>query len=184
MENQEIIEKLMNKAKINYEDAKDALENSNWDILDAILYLEVKGKVNGPSISTFYTNDNIENHNEENKISIYNKKEYKNKSGRSNEFQGVFEAICKSIDTCNNIFLEITKGGRIFLRIPMTVLILLLLFTFWIVIPLFIVGLFFDIEFYVSTNRVNTDKVNKILKDILLIVRKLKEEIKKGFNHG
>ena len=58
------------------------------------------------------------------------------------------------------------------------------MFTFWIVIPLVIVGLFFDIEFSVASKRVNTDKANKIFKEISLVVKKIKEEIKKGFNHG
>ena len=56
-ENIKLIEKLKDKANISYEDAKEALENSDWDILDAVIYLEKKGKVKRPSISAFYTND-------------------------------------------------------------------------------------------------------------------------------
>ena len=71
------------------------------------------------------------------------------------------------------------KTTRLFL-----LLILLLLFAFWIGIPLFIIGLFFNIEFSVSAKRVNTDKANEVLKKISMGVKKIKEEIKKGFNHG
>ena len=70
-----------------------------------------------------------------------------------------------------------------FLKIPMTVLILLLIFIFWIVIPLFIIGLFFGIEFSVSAKRVNTDKANKVFKEISLEFKKVKEELKKGFKN-
>lgn len=184
MENLKLIEKLKDKANISYEDAKKVLENNNWDILDAMLYLERIGKVKKPSISTFYTNENKESYSEDYIVPSKDKKEEKKKSRKVNNFEGVFEAVCKAIDTCNNIFFEITKEGRMFLKIPITVLILLLLFTFWIVIPLFIVGLFFDIEFSVSAKRVNTDKANKVFKEISVGVKKIKEGIKKGFNHG
>lgn len=184
MENLKLIEKLKEKANISYEDAESALEKNNWDILDAMLYLERIGKIKKPSISTFYTNENKESYSEDYKVSSRNKKGENNKSRKDNNFEGVFEAVCKAIDTCNNIFFEIKKEGRVFLKLPITVLILLLLFTFWMVIPLFIVGLFFNIEFSVSAKRVNTDKANKVLKEISMGVKKIKEEIKKGFNHG
>lgn len=184
MENIKLIEKLRDKAGISYEEAKEVLENNNWDILDAMIYLEKKGKIERPSISTFYTNQNKDTYNNDYSISIDNIKEEKKNSRKINGFEGIFEVVCKAIDTCNNIFFEISKEGKMFLKIPVTVLILLLMFTFWIVIPLVIVGLFFDIEFSVSSKRVNTDKVNKIIKEISLIVKKVKKEIKKGFNHG
>ncbi len=184
MENLKLIEKLKDKANISYEEAKEILENNNWDILEAIIYLEGTGKIKGPSISTFYTNENKDTFSNDYNIAIYNKKEEKNKSRKFNDFNGIFEAVCNAIDTCNNIFLEIRKEGRVFLKLPMTVLILLLLFAFWIGIPLFIIGLFFNIEFSVSAKRVNTDKANEVLKKISMGVKKIKEEIKKGFNHG
>lgn len=184
MEDFKLIEKLKEKANISYEDAKKALEDNDWDILDAMLYLERKEKIKKPSMSTFYTNENKESYSDDYSIAIYDNKEEKKNSRKFNGFEGIFEAICRVIDTCNNIFLEISKEEKMFLKIPVTVLILLLMFTFWIVIPLFIVGLFFDIEFSISSKRVNTDKVNKIIKEISLIVKKVKEEIKKGFNHG
>ena len=180
-ENIKLIEKLKDKANISYEDAKEALENSDWDILDAMIYLEKKGKIKRPSTSTFYTNDNKDSYSNNYSLISNNKKEDKSKENKG--FHGIFEAICKAIDTCNNIFFEISKEGNMFLKIPMTVLILLLIFTFWIVIPLFIIGLFFGIEFSVSAKRVSTDKANKVFKEISLEFKKVKEELKKGFKN-
>ena len=45
MDNFEKVEKLREKANVTYEEAKTALENSNWDMLDAMIYLEKNGKV-------------------------------------------------------------------------------------------------------------------------------------------
>ncbi len=180
-ENLKLIEKLKDKANISYEEAKEALENSDWDILDAVIYLEKKGKVKRPSISAFYTNDSKDSYSDNYNLISNNKKE--DKSSENKGFHGIFEAICKAIDTCNNIFFEISKEGNMFLKIPITVLILLLLFTFGIVIPLFIIGLFFGIEFSVSAKMVNTDKVNKIFKKMSLGVKRVKEELKGRGKH-
>lgn len=174
MDELKLIDKLRKKANISYEEAKIALENNNWDILEALLYLEENGSVEKPFVSIFYTNElRYSGAIQEVKKS----KEYNYKA--SNGFQGIFEAICKFIDTCNNIFLEIKKREYVFLRIPITVVILLSFFMFWIIIPLIIIGLIFDIEFYVYANNVNADKINKVLNEISRYSRDIKEKIKR-----
>ena len=45
MTNYEMVELLRSKANVTYEEAKAALEESNWDILDAMVLLERQGKV-------------------------------------------------------------------------------------------------------------------------------------------
>ena len=57
MEKVEMVEKLRSKTNISYEEAKDTLENTNWDILDAVVYLERIGKIKKPSVSTYFTNE-------------------------------------------------------------------------------------------------------------------------------
>ena len=57
MENHKLVDKLKNETNISYEEAKIVLERSNWDILDAFIYLEENGKVQKPSVSIFYTNE-------------------------------------------------------------------------------------------------------------------------------
>ena len=44
MENNEMIEKLIEKTGVSYEEAKAVLEEKNYDILDAVLELERHGK--------------------------------------------------------------------------------------------------------------------------------------------
>ena len=45
MTNFEMVETLRDKANVTYEEARDALEKSNWDLLDAMLLLEKEGRV-------------------------------------------------------------------------------------------------------------------------------------------
>ena len=47
MDNLEKVEKLREKTGVSYEEAKAALEATNYDVLDAIIYLEKNGKVKG-----------------------------------------------------------------------------------------------------------------------------------------
>ncbi|AMN32448.1 MULTISPECIES: UBA domain-containing protein [Clostridium] len=174
MEKLKLVDKLKNKANISYEEAKDVLEKSNWDMLEAMLYLEAHGKVQKPSISIFYTNESKESYNENGEEVNLKKDTNENNFENKNSFEGVFEAICKAIDTCNNIFIEIIRNSRVILKIPFTVLIVLLFFAFWIVIPLMIIGLFFNMEFLVSSKKIDVDKINKVFKETSKVVKDVK----------
>ncbi|APQ73917.1 ubiquitin [Clostridium botulinum] len=179
MDKLKLVDKLREKANVSYEEAKTALENSDWDMLDAVLYLEENEKVKRPSVNIFYTNEaRYSDKSEE------SGKNEENKYEKSNKFQGVFEVICKYIDTCNNIFLEIKKKDKMFVKIPLTVIIIFSFFAFWMIIPLMITSLFFDIELYIYSKRVDTDKANKILQSISNHVKIIKEKFKKADKNG
>ncbi|MDE6420210.1 MAG: UBA/TS-N domain protein, partial [Lachnospiraceae bacterium] len=55
MENYEKVEKLRERANVSYEEAKEALENNNWDILDAMIALEKSGKTKGTGQAGYST---------------------------------------------------------------------------------------------------------------------------------
>lgn len=180
MENHNLIDKLKNETNISYEEAKNALEKSNWDILDAFVYLEEKGEIQKPSVSIFYTNEYTENKKYSEVTINKNQENNYNNRKKGNTFEGIFVKVCKMIDICNNIFFEIKKENKTFLRMPITVVILLLLFAFWLAIPLFIVGLFFDIEFSLSGNRGEISKINHILKVMSENIKKVKDKSHKN----
>ncbi len=53
MDHYEMVEALRTKANVTYDEAKVALEASDWDMLDALVLLEGEGKVNGaPGFTT------------------------------------------------------------------------------------------------------------------------------------
>lgn len=180
VDNLKLVEKLREKTGITYEDAKRVLEINNWDILDAILYLEKLGKINGPSVSIFYTNEYKENYDEKSTGSNFEevKKDSNYKSNKT--FEGIFEVICKAIDNCNNIFIQIKGKNNFFLKLPLTVVIVFLIFGFGILIPFVVIGLFLDIEFSVESKKINTDKINDILSKISKEVQKIKGKGKVG----
>lgn len=184
MENVNLVEKLRNKTNVSYEEAKMALELCNWDILDAIVYLERLGRIERPLTSEYFTNEyKKEDYSESSEPvdNIYKEKHYHKKDHRkSNSFEGFFEVVCNTIDRCNNIFLEIKREGRMVIRLPLTVMILLLMFSMWITIPLAIVALFFDIEFSLSGRNIESSKINEFFDYLSNSANKIKNNFKKG----
>ena len=180
MDRLNLVEKLRTKTGITYEDAKMVLGINNWDILDAILDLERQGKIKGPSVSIFYTNEYNENYEEENTQSNFEEVKKDSNYKSNSTFEGIFEVICKAIDICNNIFIEIKGKNNFFLKFPLTVVIVFLIFGFWLLIPVAVIGLFLDVEFFVESKKINTDKVNDILSKISKEVQNIKSKGKGG----
>ena len=55
MDHFEMVEKLRQKAQVSYEDAKSALEACDWDLLDALVYLEQQGKLQNEQKASYST---------------------------------------------------------------------------------------------------------------------------------
>ena len=53
------VEKLRARAGVSYEDAREALDNSDDDMLDALIWLEKNGKVEQPRVSRYSTDEDI-----------------------------------------------------------------------------------------------------------------------------
>lgn len=182
MDKLKIVDKLREKADISYEEAKEALENSDWDILEAMLYLEGRGKVKKPDVSEFCTNDCRDGYSAQDGGAVIKVEEFKDNNNHrgSNDFHGIFELICKIIDTGNNIFLEVRRKGNFIFKLPLTVIAVLLFFTFGGTIPLMIIGLFFEIEFTIVSKRFDADliaKVNKLFKQLSVGAIDIKDKI-------
>ena len=175
MEKNEMVEKLKIKANISYEDAKIALEQVNWDILDAIVYLERSGKIEKPSVSTYFTNK-YEEAPKENFNQIIESKERKKEKFSEN----FFETICRIIDKGNRILFVIKKNNKVLLKLPITIIILLILFTFSTILLLLIIGLFFEMEFSLEGYNMENSEINKYLKSISKYVKKIKNDFKRN----
>jgi hypothetical protein len=146
----EQVEKLREKANVSYDEAKEALDATNGDMLEAIIYLEKKGKVNAPAGGGYYSSEKPTNEN----TPSYNERHWENhnrsySSGESfTSLMKKFGLFClKIIRKGNSNSFEVCKGGESKASIPVTVLVLLLIFAFWVIIPLIIVGLFFDLRY-------------------------------------
>ena len=170
MDNFEKVEKLRERAAVSYEEAKEALEASNWDILDAMVLLEKQGKTDGPRKSSYSTDyDQQEEYTPVTKT-VYDEKREKGRAARS--IKGLFKdfiRICKENSFC------VTRKGKEILRVPVSVLILLLIFFWKLVLPVLLVGLFLGFQ-YSFDGKDELKKANELMNSAGNMAEQLKKE--------
>lgn len=150
MDHFEMVEKLRTKANVSYEEAKAALEKSDWDMLDALVLLESEGKVKGGPQAKEYTTQE--------------KKEYtwsaKNGSDVrvtvSDTLRKLFSWIKKMFQKGNSNQFVINRKGEELIAMPITVLALLMI-CFWpFSLVVLFVGLFLGARYSFRGPDINT----------------------------
>jgi hypothetical protein len=176
----EQVEKLREKANVSYDEAKEALDATNGDLLEAIIYLEKKGKVNAPAGGGYYSSEKPKTESTVN----YNEPHWENHSKNYNSGESFsslmkkFGLFCLKIIRKGNInSFEVRKGGESKASIPVTVLVLLLIFAFWVIIPLIIVGLFFDLRYRFVGPDFTGDTVNHAMDNAANAAENIKNSI-------
>ena len=179
MDNFEKVEKLRERANVSYEDAKQALENNNWDILDAVIYLEKEGKIKSNKGADFTTE--TENTCFEKKIELEEEK-----CVGFGELMKKFGKWCKKwIDKANRNDFRVEQKGKELLKIPVTLLVIFLLFAFWVVLPLLVTGLFFDMRYsFVGPDVRSIDiDLNKAMDSAATAAETIKNEVNNASNN-
>lgn len=147
----EQVEKLRERANVTYDEAKAALDASNGDILDAMIYLERKGMVLVPEGGGYYSSDGSTTSDDDEASYADDAASNAGKSASGQTFGDLvkrfFKFCAKMIHKGNINAFEIIKGDECKGTVPITVLVLLIVFAFWITLPLIIIGLFFGLHY-------------------------------------
>ena len=179
-ENLELVEKLVEKTGLSYTEAKIALEKADWDILEALISLEAQGKTVG---SARYSTKSEGSADREEHSESAGKKE-KGKSAAGEEFKknsvSFFKWLGMVFDKGNTNSIEMYRNGERKVGMPVTVFVLLLLFGFWFIIPLMIVGLFFGCRYRFSGPDLGKDSVNEAMGKATDYADSIKQEFKNG----
>lgn len=161
MEDWKKVEELRVKANVSYEDARQAMEACNFDMLDAMKYLEKQGKVNEGSTASYTTASGTDTSQEFEQA----QKSYEDSCQRTT----LGTVIDKILKWCLHIFKKsvevdfcITKNGREVLKVPVLVLILAFFISFGLVAILLIVGLFNDCKYTFQGVNATTIDINQI----------------------
>jgi len=172
-------EKLREKTGVSYTEAKEALEHSNGDILDALIYLEKQGKAAPPPGGGFFKG-----------VSVPNEYQQSYDSGRRDPERngGSFSDLMKRLGRFlllllhkgNTNYLEARKGGEHIFSCPVTVLVLLFIFFFWVTLPLLVISLFFGIRYRFSGQDLGRDSVNTVMNSASDIA----DDVKKSFTEN
>ena len=173
MDHFEMVEKLRQAANVSYEEAKDALEKSNWDLLDAMVSLEKNGKIRKDAgyQEEFKTKTEEESNKEDREARTARQKEAVN---------GFFQGIGRFIQAGNEIFLDIRYKGEPLVSLPLTVIVLLAILISPILPMILIIAfisLFFNVRYTLTDRRKEADK-HKSVSEIF----KAKEDHKEDEN--
>jgi len=168
-----MIKILMKKANISHEEAEAVLEKCDWDLLDAVVYLEKMGKIESNATTAI----------------IEVKEDYSNKESNNEDKTGgigeiigrIFRFIGKVIKKGNENYFEIRKENEKTIKVSLTVSVLLLVFLFWAVGIFLIVGLFFGYRYSLSGPNVKCDGVNDVLEKVSESADNIKKDFKEGY---
>ena len=169
----EQVEKLRERANVSYNEAKEALDAANGDLLEAMIYLEKMGKIKEPAGGGYYSSE---------KSGTAEKNENtQNNPPKGDSFSDLikkFGRFCaKLIHKGNTNTFIITKNGENKASFPVTVLVLLLVFAFWITLPLLIIGLFFNYRYRFVGPDLGNEKVNGVMDSAANAADNLKKSV-------
>lgn len=179
----EQVEKLCTMANISYEEAKAALEAANGDLLEAIIYLEKQGKISAPTGNGYYSSEKIfdasaETYNEN------SQEKHHYHHHHCHDGKTFFSVLKKAGRFCLKMIrkgnlnsFEVLKGEESKACFPVTVLGLLLIFAFWVTIPLIIIGLFFGLRYRFVGPDFRNNTVNEAMNNAADAAENLKKSI-------
>ena len=176
----EKVEKLREKANVSFAEAKEALDNSGGDILEALIHLEESGKVVAPAGGGYFSGAGLPSHIESTGTGNKGNKGANGGSGESfTDLMKRFGAFClKMFNKGLSNYLDATKGEQHLFSCPVLILILLVLCFPWITIPLFIISLFCGFRYRFSGTDLGRDSVNSVMDSASNVV----DDVKKSFS--
>lgn len=148
------------KTGVTFEEARAALEASGYDALDAIVWLERRGKTARQTASYTTSGSAADAQAQEEMSRAQSDFEASTKpSGFSVAFgrfmDGVKRVLRRSVEIS---FVVSRRGARLF-SVPLLLFIILAVFAFWVVIPLIIIGLFCEFRY-------SFDGIGKVTVDV------------------
>ena len=173
MDELEKVEKLRERSNVSYEEAKQALNEANGDMLDAMIILENKGMINSGENNTHSTNYE-EQTNIVNVQDTIDDQEEKNSRTICQKLKHLFRLV---LDKCRVNRLVVERNNRTLISVPLWVFVVAAIAAFWTVGILLIVGLFFGCRYSVQ----GPDDLS-IVNDVMDKAGDMADKVKEEFN--
>ena len=180
----EKVEKLREKADVSFAEAKDALDNSGGDILDALIFLENQGKATVPAGGGFFSGAGT--YTEEQQYSAGAERCRPERRGETFfTMLKRFGRFClKMLNKGNTNFLDAIKSDALMFSCPVTAVVALVLFFPMITIPLFILSLFFGFRYHFRGEDLGRDSVNAVMDGASNVVNDVKNSFVENANRS
>lgn len=179
MENFEKVEKLVDKTGVSYEEAKAALEQSDWDLLDAMILLEKGGKTAAPQQSSYSTQYEEQAQYVSVATQVENDRRSYEKDEQRRERRERFKTTVKRFTHfLSTNYLLIKRDGELVVKLPLWAVILIFVVAWHISIIGVIVSLFFGVT-YSFKGEADMTAANKVMGKASSAAEKVKEEYNK-----
>ena len=156
MERLEMVDALRERTNVTYEEARQALEETEWNLLDAIVLLERRGDAEEKAVEE-RTPDAAK----------------QSSQGRGRAVKRFFSKALKILKTHT---LEVSREGRTLFLLPAWAFALLLFFFWEVLFPIMLVALFFGVR-YSFQGSTQVESINKVMQQ----AGNMAEEMKQGF---
>lgn len=163
MDRFEMTEKLREKTGVSYEEAKAALETTEWDLLEALVLLEKKKPATEKEAAEAAKKEPSEKAErgvpeQESRRRTYRRAEYRGQGARRDRpkadtaamrraVQRVIDFLALLIEKGGRNRLEARTGDRTLVSIPLTVLAAAVIFLFWLTVPMMLLGLVLGVRY-------------------------------------
>ena len=155
----EQVERLREKAPVSYAQAKQALEYSGGNLLDALIYLEEQGTIPRPEGVYFSTRKEVPPQEEPLVECPQPEEKGRSPKGRPNLFRRVRYLLLDNE-------LEIWRKDRPVTALPVLILILLVVAAFWITVPAMVLGLFLGFRYRFSGPDLEREGINQVMDNV------------------
>ena len=166
MTHYEMAEKLSEEMGVSLEKATAALEACDWELLDAALMLEKEVGQTGQQAWT--SCDTAAEEKDAGQAA---------RERRRGVVEGLGGMIRDLFNLGNRNRFEVRRDDKLLLEVPVTVLVLLLIFAFWVCIPLLVIGLFAGCRYTFSGAELGRDSVNQAMDKAAEMAERVKEEV-------
>lgn len=172
----EKVEKLVQKANVSYEDAKNALEAANGDMLDAIIALEKAGKVNSQASFTTTSPESSPYKDVPAVVDQTNKTE-----GKS-FFKDLGAAIKRGFRYTVDNSVRVVRNDVEVIKLPLWISIIAMLAAWELLLIVIVISLFFDCRYSV-VGKDDANEVNRVIDQASTFAGKVKESWNESFNN-
>ncbi|MBO7711104.1 MAG: hypothetical protein J6S83_11590 [Lachnospiraceae bacterium] len=159
MDKLEKIERLRERANVSYEEAREALEQADGDLLDAIVLLEKQGKVRKPEQSTYTT----QYEEQQQYIRVVDKVEEQKQSAPSLG-KSIGKLVHAIISFVMHSTFHVTRREKTIFTVPSVILAILVVIFWKAAVPVAIVALLLGFRFsFEGDGAHGTDTANDLL---------------------
>ena len=162
----ELVERLKEKANVSYAQAKEALEYSGGNLLDALIYLEEKGAIPRAEGAYFYTRSETPPPPPQDALPVQlpvKSKSRPPKPPRTKGKGGIRRFFHARRRWLVDHELEIWRHDQPITALPVLILALLLCCAPWVTIPVLVLLLFLGFRYRFSGPDLDRDEINSVI---------------------